>query len=830
MGPPCLALREGARPTARLTMYFRASLHFAVFAAAFISACETDALETLRSEPAVVELVGTDARQQLLVTFSESSREQDVTSEAKYRSSNPGVVAINGEGVIFPVTDGKATITVGYRSATTRCEVVVKKVGEVAPLHFGRDIVPILTKAACNSGGCHGKQNGQNGFRLSVFGYDEDADYQALAQEGRGRRLFPAAPQNSLLLLKGLNELPHGGGARLEKDSTDYRRLLRWIREGMPRGAEDTPLVTRIEVLPAERILRAGATQQLLVTAHFADGTRRDVTHHALFTSNDEKFATVDRDGRVKTNDSAGEGAIVVRYGDHVVAGYFTVPLKVDASVAHAAPPWDRSHFIDRLVAEKWDRLQLTPSSPADEATWLRRVYLDLIGKLPTAAEARDYLRSTDARRRRRLIDDLLQRDEHADFWALQWADMLRVNRDDLGPKSAYHYHRWLREAWRENRPYDHLIRDLLTAQGNTERNPAANFYKAFKDPNDLTVAVSQVFLGVRLECAKCHHHPYEKWGQDDFYSLAAFFPRLQRKNGAGTEVEFFIGDKGSVKHPRTQEVVTPRVLLGAPLDTEQDSDPRRRLADWMASPNNPYVARAFVNRVWANLMGRGLVEPVDDMRETNPATNEPLLQALAQDFIAHGYDMRHVIRTIVSTKVYALSSTPRGADARDLQNYSRAYRRRLSAEVLFDAVCDVTDQSEEFAGMPPGMRAVQLWDNRLPSSFLDTFGRPQRKTICRCERYTDITLTQVLHLLNAPLVNDKLSSPTGRAARLAAGEMSERRIIEELYLTAFARLPRPEEITAATAAYQAPGATRRSATEDILWALLNSAEFVLNH
>lgn len=824
-------------------MHFRALLLLSVFVGVS-STTERAGADELRLEPAVVELSGAEARQQLLVTAVAADGEQDVTEQAAFVSSDPKVAVVAGDGVVLPVADGTATITATYRATSVRREVAVRKTKEVVPLHFGRDIVPILTKASCNSGGCHGKQNGQNGFRLSVFGYDEQADYQALTQEGRGRRLFPAAAEKSLLLLKAVNELPHGGGMRLEKDSAEYRRMLSWIRAGMPRGAADTPDVTKLEVSPTQRVLRERATQRLLVTAIYSDGTRRDVTHQALYTSNDEKFAVVDRDGRVTTNDAGGEGAIVVRFGEHTVAGYFTLPLKFTAplkateavasspasSSATGAGRWDRSGFIDRLVAEKWDRLRLTPSPAADDAAWLRRVYLDLIGKLPTADEVRAFSASTDPHRRRRLIDELLNRDEHADFWALKWADMLRVNRDDLGPKSAYHYHQWLRRAWRENKPYDRLIRELITAQGSSERNWAVNFYKAFKDPNDLTVAVSQVFLGIRLECAKCHHHPYEKWGQDDFYSLAAFFPRLQRKNGAGGEVEFYVSDKGAVKHPRTQEEMAPRVLLGEPLETKEDADPRRRLADWMTSPENPYVARAFVNRVWASLMGRGLVEPIDDMRETNPATNEPLLQALAQDFIVHGYDMRHLIRSIASSQAYALASTSEGANARDLQNYSRAYRKRLSAEVLFDAVCDVTEQPEEFAGIPPGTRAVQLWDHRLPSAFLDTFGRPQRKTICQCERYGDLTLTQVLHLLNAPLINDKITSPTGRAARLAASELSEERIIEELYLTTFARLPRSEELAAASQAFRVSGATRRSAVEDILWALMNSAEFVLNH
>ena len=404
------------------------------------------------------------------------------------------------------------------------------------------------------------------------------------------------------------------------------------------------------------------------------------------------------------------------------------------------------------------------------------------------------------------------------------------MHREELGARSAHAYHQWLRGVLERNVPFDVWVRQLLTAEGGSETNGAVNFFRAFNNPNDLTVAVSQVFLGVRLECAKCHHHPYEHWGQDDFYGMAAFFARLQRKQAGGAEQRFFVADKGDVTHPLTKAVIAPRVLLGEPLAIAAGDDPRERLAEWLASPANPFFARAAANRLWAHLMGRGLVEPIDDMRETNPATNERLLAELAREFTERRFDLRHLLRTIATSRTYALSSTANGANARDTRNYSRAYRKRLPAEVLLDAVCDVTGEPEVFTGMPPGTRAVQLWDNRLPSVFLETFGRPQRKTVCSCERLGDSTLSQVLHLLNSPAIHDKLTSPTGRATRLAASDLPPERIVRELYLAALSRPPRADELEAALAAFASPEATRQTATEDVLWSVMNSAEFVLNH
>ena len=798
--------------------------------ALLLAASEPSGAVTLSIEPANSVLQGADARQQLLVTAVRGRQEVDATDQAKFQSSDPAIATVSANGVVLPVADGVAKIEATFDGRSASVEIRVVNATALPSLHFGRDIIPLLTKAGCNSGGCHGKQSGQNGFKLSVFGHDPQADYHALAFEARGRRLFLASSRESLLLTKGVNRVPHGGGRRLDAESAEYRRLLRWIDAGLPRGDDSTPRVIGIDVRPQQRVMPERSTQRLLVTAKMSDGSVKDVTNEAVYISNDETLATVDQHGRIATNLLAGESAIVVRYQDQVAASLIMVPLNREAVGQSQLANWDRTHFIDRLVAEKWERLQISPSLPADDATFQRRVLLDLIGKLATPAEAAEFLADKRPDKRARLIDGLLQRPEYADYWAMKWADLLRISQQDLGPKAAYRYHQWVHQSLDRNQPYDEFLRELLTAQGSNESNGAVNFFRAFDTPNELTVAVSQVFLGVRLDCAKCHHHPYEKWGQDDFYGLAAFFPRVQNKKGSGTEVRLFIGDKGDVKHPQTKEIVSPRVLLGQPIDAAQESDPRSRLADWLAAPENPFVARSLVNRVWAQLMGRGLVEPIDDMRDTNPPTNALLLDALARDFVAHKFDLRHLLRTIATSGVYGLSSQPNADNVRDTQNYSRAYRKRLSAEVLLDAVCDVTGESERFEGLPPGVRAVQLWDNRSPSAFLDTFGRPQRKTVCQCERVSDTTLSQVLHLMNAPLINDKISSPTGRAARLASSDQSPDEIVIELYAAAFGRPPRADELKAARAAFEVSGATRRTAAEDVLWSLVNSAEFVLNH
>lgn len=718
--------------------------------------------------------------------------------------------------------------------ATALCAVFVTDQSRFAqaetPVSFENDIQPILSRASCNSGGCHGKQAGRNGFKLSLFGFDPDFDYRALTSEARGRRVFPAAPEKSLLLAKAVNRIPHGGGQRFEDDSTEYRLLRDWIRQGLPRALPGEPQLTGVEMTPPAQVLTPLGTQQVRVAASYSDGTTRDVTQLAIYATNADATASADEYGLVTATDLGGEAAIMASYMGYVTLCRVSVPMNpTDAPLTELAT-WDSSHFIDRLVAEKWKKLHLAPSSRCDDATFLRRASLDCIGRLPHVDEVREFLNDDSDAKRSQLVAGLLERDEYADYQAVQWADLLKVNSEQLGARNAMLLDRWLRDAFRSNIPFDEFIQTLMTAQGSTHSELPVNFYKGFPKPNDLTIAVSQIFLGVRLECAQCHHHPYEKWGQDDFYGLAAFFPRLTFKRGTGGEELLFANSRGDVKHPGTGQVLAPRVLGGEPIESVEISDRRVRLAEWMTSPDNPFVARTLANRVWAHFMGRGLVDPVDDMRDTNPANNEELLNALARDFVAHDFDLKHLMRTITSSRVYSLSSLPNQWNVRDTDNFSRAYRKRLSAEVLLDAVCDVTETEPVFDGSPPGTRAMQLWNNRLPSTFLDVFGRPERKTVCECERTDDTSLAQVLHLMNAAPVNDRIQSATGRAARLAASDATDDEIIRGLYLAALSRHPNSTELSAARQAFDIPDSDRRQATEDILWALMNTAEFVLNH
>jgi hypothetical protein len=697
---------------------------------------------------------------------------------------------------------------------------------------FERDIEPILTRYGCNAGACHGKARGQNGFALSLLGYDPDFDYAAITQEARGRRVFPAAPDASLLLLKASGQVPHGGGKRLPVDDPNFEKLLRWIAAGMPRTPADAPRLERITVAPSDRILAPNATVQLAVTAHYSDGTAEDVTPLAAFQSNEAVFAAVDESGLVRAGPLPGEAAVMARFMHKFAVCNVVIPLPGSVpDEAYARLP--RKNFIDGHVWDKLRKLGVTPSDPAPDATFHRRAFLDVIGRLPTPEETRAFLADTDPRKREKLIDRLLERPEYADFWANKWADLIRPNPYRVGIKAVFNLDAWLRDSFRKNKPYDQFVRELLTAQGSTFRNGAVVMFRDRRDPDEIATLVSQLFLGVRLDCARCHHHPFEVWGQDDFYSFAAFFSRMGRKGTglsppiSGGEEVFFAAARGEVKHPVTGRVMPMRPLLGEEVNVPEDRDPREELADWATAPDNPFFAKVIVNRVWADLMGRGIVEPVDDLRATNPPSNGPLLDALAADFVENGYDLKKLIRTICTSHVYGLSSIPNDRNAGDGRNYSRHYRQRLRAEVLLDAVCDATGVRESFAAMPPGSRAMELWTVRSQSVFLDSFGRPDPNQDPPCERTDDTTVVQALHLMNAPGVQAKVTSDAGRAAKLAASPKSNAEVVEELYLLVYSRPPTDEERETCLRWFDKPGMKRRQAVEDLMWALMNTPEFV---
>ncbi len=699
-------------------------------------------------------------------------------------------------------------------------------------IKFELDVQPILTARGCNAGPCHGKSRGQNGFALSLLGFDADMDFHAIVTDGRGRRVSPASPEASLLLQKATGQLPHGGGIRLDVDSPDYQLLANWIQTGFARRDASDPNLTGIRFSPDPRSLAAEEELQLTVTADYSDGTQREVTGRTAFQSNEPAIVRVSPDGSVRAGALPGEATIMARYMGNIATWSSAIPrpINVPASLYAALP---RNNFIDDAVYERLQQLNIVPSDPIDDAHYLRRAYLDVIGRVPTPDEARAFLKSDAADKRIALVDALLDRPEYVDHWSNKWADLLRPNPYRVGIKAVMSLDGWIRDAFRANLPHDQFVRELLTARGSTWKNGAVTIYRDRRDPQEIVTMATQLFLGIRLECAKCHQHPFEVYGQSDFYSLAAFFAKVGYKGTglsppiSGGEEVVLVKTRGEVKHPLTGEVLQPTPLRGSAITLEEGRDPREALADWMTAADHPTFAHVAVNRIWADLFGVGIVDAVDDFRATNPPSNPRLIDALAAHFREVGFDNKELLRTILRSHVYALSSQPNESNFGDARNYSRHYRQRLRAEVLADAVAEVTEVDHEFSGMPIGTRAMQLWTHRTESELLDAFGRPDPNQDPPCERFPDSTVVQALHLMNAPAIASKLASENGRGARLAKSDASPQAILEELYLAAYARFPTPEELEALLPEFNQTPEGRRPLIEDILWSMLNAPEFI---
>ncbi len=784
-----------------------------------------EAPNALTVDPPTVHLSGPRATYSLLVNSrGEQGPPMDRTHAARYRSLDIKIAVVSETGVIRAIADGTTSVEVEVGGASVRVPVTVEKTGTARTFHFENDIIPIFSRYSCNSSGCHGKAEGQNGFKLSVFGFDPAADHAALTKEARGRRIFPAAPEASLLLGKISGTIAHGGGVRVRRGSDDYATIRDWIAAGAPFGNSESPTVSLVRVEPRERQLAMRGSQQLRVIARFSDGRETDVTALARFQSNAEGLATVSPTGLVSTGSSPGEAAVMVSYS-HAVDVFRVVIPRIEAIEKWPALP--EANFIDAHVWKKLRKLNVLPSEPCDDADYLRRVYLDVIGTLPTADEARQFLADKDAAKRAKLVDALLDRTEYADYWALKWADLLRVDRQALGHKRAYGYYKWLRDSLAENKPYDRFVREIVTAEGPLGEVGPASFYKVVSKPGEAASTLAQVFLGVRIACAECHHHPYDRWSQSDFFGMQAFFVPVGIRNGPAGEVLLANGSP-EAKHPRTGATIFAHALATAEPKEVTKGDPRPALADWMTAPENPYFARNLANRLWAHFLGRGLVEPVDDVRATNPPTNPELLDALAKKLVESKYDVKALIRTITASRVYQLSTKPNATNERDEQNYSRAPLKRIPAEVLLDMICQTTGVPEKFSGVPTGTRAIQLWDSKVPHEFLKLFGRPVRASACECERVHEPSVAQVLHFLNAPELHAKLSHEGGTVARLVKKKDAE--LAEELYLTFYSRHPTADEEKIAVDYLKKNAGHRIEATEDLAWSLMNSLEFVFNH
>ena len=782
--------------------------------------------------PTQVELQGRHAVQHLVVSEEqEDAIFVDLTGRVEYHSMDPGIAVVSSAGKICPVANGVTEIVVRADQFESRVTVNVMGLDQEDPVDFRTEVIGALSRGGCSQGACHGSPQGKNGFRLSLRGFDPDLDITTLAREDFSRRVNQIQPDQSLLLLKASGRLPHQGGRRFRKEAPAYQMLQRWVAEGH-RDSTSPRELQRLEVFPRLRRLATDSPrQQLNATAHYSDGCREDVTNLAVFFSPDESLASVSSDGLVKFDQTA-EAVILVRFLDKIETARITYIQRDDAYVFQHP---QEVNVIDEHIGRKQERLQLQPADVADDATFLRRVSLDLIGQIPEPEEAKEFLASSDPDKRRQMIERLLTREEYAQFWALKWADVMRGNRELISERGLHNFHRYLVRNFSSDRQFNQVAREILTSVGNTIDVPAANFYRVSQTPVAAAESFSQLFLGVRIQCAKCHNHPYESITQKDYYGLAAFFSRVRLKGvrfGIDDQT-IFLADQGEVKMPGQEEPMAP-VAFGL----VQESNPavkdfRRGLADWLTSPENKYFARSTVNRVWFHLMGQGLVEPIDDFRDSNPPSNPELLDALADAFVQSGFRFKPIMRLILNSRTYQLKAEPiqeQSPSAASPDRYfTHAMVKMLSAEQLIDAISMATGIEEVFPGYPPGTKAVALAEGNIDHKFLKSFTKPIRDVACDCAREFEPSLNQVVHLLNNPDVLDKIDSEQGRIARwILAGQPLDK-TIQSIYLATLTRLPTAEEVDLITE-YITKSGNETEGLRDVQHALINSNEFLLRH
>lgn len=785
--------------------------------------------------PSRLELQGNFARAQLLVVRAPdggaSERSPDLTTTAVYSSEDSRVATVDGRGRVLAIGNGTTRIRIQAAGQTVDVPVVVRGVTPKPDLRFVAHIRPVLSKAGCNMGACHASQYGKGGLKLTVFGFDPRSDHQYITRDRQGRRVNYVDPDASLLLLKPTMQVPHGGGRRLKRDSVDYQILRQWIANGAPGPERQPPVVKELRVTPAERVAKVGEKQQLRVEAVYADGTVRDVTHWARFDSMDEGMLAVTDDGLVTTL-GRGQAPVMARFEGQAAVAMFVVPYREGFHLTG----WKPNNFIDELAAEKFEELGIDPSPVCDDSTFIRRAFLDALGTLPSPEVTARFLADTDPNKREKLVDQILgltgdpkldvYNDAYSAYWALKWSDLIGNTSNGRSVEQAmWAFYNWIRAAFREDRPFDQVVRELITGKGSIYMNGPANYFRIHANSSRRTEATAQLFLGIRLECAKCHHHPFEKYSQEDYQGFARFFAGV----GTKTSQEF-----GLFGREQVVRVVPTPTVKAVPLEGEPVTHPldlRIPLAEWLTSPDNPYFARSVVNRYVAYLLGRGLVEPVDDMRSTNPPTNARLLNALAEYFVQHEFRIKHLLRAIMTSRLYQLSSIPTPTNAADFRFYSHYRVKRIPAEPLLDAIDAVTGVQTKFTNLPLGTRAIELPDGGAEYSnyFLKTFGKPKRASVCECERSSEANLAQTLHVLNGDTVMAKIADKKGRIARLLAAKTPHEEIVRQLYLAALCRYPTSDEL-AASREFLKQAASPREFYEDLMWTLLNSKEFLFIH
>ena len=799
--------------------------------------------EPFAVSPAKVELGGNFERLQLVVTQLDAAGETtdtsaDLTSNATFRVTDPSIASVNEAGRLLALANGETSITVKVSDETVKKSITISGIEAQPTTEFMRDIAPILSKTGCNMGACHATQHGQGGFKLSVFGFEPGADREAIVRDRQQRRTNMVAPEQSLFLLKPTMTVPHGGGKRLALNSVEHQTLVAWLKNGAPVPKKEPATVTALSIFPKQRVGKQGLSQQLRVEATYADGSVRDVTALALFDSMDEAMLDVSDTGFVRTH-GKGQAPIMVRFEGQAGIAMFVVPYDDVVELSG----WQNNNFVDELAATKFRELGIEPSPLCDDATFVRRAFLDATGTLPTIEQTTAFHADTASNKREQLIAELLgltgdplrdvHNDNYAAWWTLKWSDLIRNTSNGGGQEQAmWSMHNWMKEAFRTNRTFDSVVRELVTAKGSTYSNGPANYFRIFRNATELTESTAQLFLGVRLECAKCHHHPFEKYGQDDYYAFSAFFSRVGTKRSEefglfGNESVVIVKTSGEASNPRTRKRMEPTPLEGEP--TDHPLDRRIALADWLTAKDNGYFAKSTVNRYMSYLLGRGLVEPVDDLRSTNPPTNPDLMDTLAKHFAENNFDLKQLIRVIMTSRLYQLDSQPTEKNVLDQRFYSHYHVKRLPAEPLLDAIDQVTGSRTKYKNLPLGTRATELPDAEYPNYFLNTFAKPRRASVCECERSPDENLVQALHTLNGDTLTSKLADKNGRIANLIKEKNSSEDITKELYQAALCRPPSNAELQTSIE-YVKRSTTPQEGFEDLLWGLMNSKYFLFVH
>ncbi len=766
-----------------------------------------------------------DSQSMIVQAVYPDGRTQDVTSEAKITIANPQAVRI-GDNAIFPQADGETTIKAEFGGQSTECTVKIQNVQTEPPLSFRLDVMPVFSKAGCNTGSCHGAARGKDGFRLSLFGFDAEGDYHRITREMPGRRINLAMPAASLLVEKGLGKVQHSGGKRFEENSLLCQTLLRWIEAGASNDTGDVPILIGLELFPPSAVLNGSqSTQRLTVRAKYSDGKDRDVTRLAYLMSSNDTSARVSQEGIV-TAGERGEAFIMARFGDQTVGSQFIV-LPKDLEFSFPAVP--ENNYVDTLINAKLKKLRIAPSDLCTDEIFLRRAYLDILGLLPTSEEHQRFSTSTDPRKRELLIDELLSRPEFVELWVMKWAELFQVRTTaQVKRKSTLLFYEWLKSRITDNVPVDQMIREVLTATGGSFTNPATNYYHGERNTLKIAENVAQAFMGMRIQCSQCHNHPFDRWTMNDYYSFAAFFSQIGDKQGddAREQIVFNRGG-GEVNHPVGGQVMPPKFLGGAAPDIA-GRDRRVVVAEWLTAADNPYFAKHLANVVWAHFFGRGIIQEVDDVRISNPPVNAELLVELGKRFAASKYDFKQLVRDICNSRTYQLATQTNASNASDDTNFSHAAIRRLRAEVLLDIISQATETKNKFPALPPGARAVQVADGSTSTYFLTTFGRATRETPCSCEVKMEPNLSQALHLLNGDSVDGRVREGKLVSGRLKDGKQPQE-IIDELYVRTLSRHPRPDEVNSLIAQLaQQPEAEK--GLNDVFWALLNSREFLFNH